>query len=88
MKLMVWNCWGLGNAPAVRGLLNCQKSERAAVLFLSETKSDEKKMRLLRVKLGLENMQVVDCEGKGGGLAVMWRRGISMVLKSKSKKPY
>jgi exonuclease III len=85
MKLLAWNCRGLGNAPAVRGLLNCQKLERADVLFLSETKSDEKKMRLLRVKLGLENMEVVDCEGRGGGLAVMWRRGINMELKSKSK---
>jgi hypothetical protein len=55
-------------------------------MFLSETKSDEKKMNVLRMKLGLENMEVVDCVGKGGGgIAVLWRRGIDLVLKSKSK---
>lgn len=74
MKLLLWNCRGLGNARAVRGLLNCQKSERVDVLFLSETKSDEKKLSFLRVKLGLANMEVVDCEGKGGINSVVEER--------------
>jgi hypothetical protein len=30
-------------------------------------------------------MEVVDCEGKGGGIAVSWRRVFSMAFKSKSK---
>lgn len=43
-------------------------------------------MLVLKKKLCLENLVVVDCEGKGGGgLAVLWRSGISVVLKSKSK---
>jgi exonuclease III len=68
MKIVAWNCRGLGNATAVRGLLNCQKSVRPDVMFLSETKSDENKMKVLRMKLGLENMEVMDCVGKGGEL--------------------
>lgn len=68
MKLLIWNCQGLGNTPAVQGLLNCQKSMCPDVTFLSETKSDEKRMKVLRVKLGLEFMEVVDCVGKAGGL--------------------
>ena len=40
---------------------------------------------MLKKKLGVENLEVVDCEGKGGGLVVLWRRGISVVLKGKSK---
>ncbi|KAG0523282.1 hypothetical protein BDA96_07G110100 [Sorghum bicolor] len=55
------------------------------MMLLSETKSDEKRMRVLRMKLGFENMEVVDCVGKGGGLAVLWRRGVDVVLRSKSK---
>jgi hypothetical protein len=54
-------------------------------MFLSETKSNEKKMKVLRMKLGLENMEVVDCVGKASGLAMLWRRGINVVLRSKSK---
>jgi exonuclease III len=85
MKLLAWNYRGLGNAPAVQGLLRCQKSEEADVLFLSETKMDEKRMSVIKRKLGVEHMEVVDCEGKGGGIAVLWREGVNLVLRSKSK---
>jgi exonuclease III len=40
MKLVSWNCRGLGKRPAVWGLLELQNSEKADVLFLSETKMD------------------------------------------------
>jgi exonuclease III len=68
MKIMAWNCRGLGNAPAVRELLRCQKAEDADVLFLSETKMDEGRLMSFKQKLGLGNLVVVDCEEKGGGL--------------------
>jgi len=76
---------GLGNAPAVRGLLRCHIAEEADILFLLETKLDEKRMIVLKKKLGVENLEVVDCEGKGEGLAVLWRRGISVVLRVNRK---
>ena len=85
MKLLFWNCRGLGNPRAVRGLLRCQGAEGADVLFLSETKLDERGMMVFKKKLSLAHSEVVDCEGKGGGLAVLWRSGVNMVLKSKSK---
>jgi exonuclease III len=68
MKLLAWNCRGLGNAPAVHGLLRCQKAEEADVLFLSETKLDKKRMMVIKKKLGMANMEVVECEGRGGDL--------------------
>jgi exonuclease III len=64
MKIAVWNCRGLGNNPAVRGLLNFQKSERVDILFLSETKLDEKRMAVFKQKLDLGNMVAVDAVGK------------------------
>ena len=41
MKLVAWNCPGLGNGPIICGLLNLQK-EDPDVLFLSETKMDRR----------------------------------------------
>ena len=71
MKIIAWNYRGLGNAPAVRGLLRCQKSEVGDILFLSETKMNEKRMEVMRKKLGMARMEVVDCEGKGGDCCVV-----------------
>jgi hypothetical protein len=59
---------GSGNHPVVRGLLELQKSEGVDILFLLETKLDERRMQWLQWSLGLVNIVVKDCEGKGGEL--------------------
>lgn len=40
---------------------------------------------VFKKKLSLVNLTVVDCKGKGRGLVELWRCGIDVVLKSKSK---
>ena len=67
MKVAAWNCRGLGNRSAVRGLLNFQKSQQVDILFLSETKLDSRRMEKFKWMLGLTNMVVKDAAGKGGG---------------------
>jgi exonuclease III len=71
MKLVSWNCRGLGNRLAVRGLLDLQKSERANVLFLSEIKLDRRRMEKFRWMLGLTNMVVKEVAGQGGNGSVL-----------------
>jgi exonuclease III len=85
MKIVAWNCRGLGNRSAVRGLLDLQKSEGADILFFSETKLDRQRMEMFRWMVGLANMVVKDADGKGGGMAVFWRRGIDVTLRNMSK---
>jgi exonuclease III len=75
MKLLAWNCRGLGNPRAVRGLLRCQKSEEADILFLSETKLDRKGMKKIQMKLGMGTMVEVAAVGRGGGLMCYGGRG-------------
>lgn len=85
MKLTAWNCRGLGNGPAVRGLLDFQKQVDPNVLFLSETKMDGKRMEKLKWMLGMSNMVLKDCYGKSGGLAMLWKKEINLELHNYSR---
>jgi len=49
------------------------KDKRPSLVFLMETKVTSKKVRCLPLKLGMENMFVVDCRGKSGGLILLWK---------------
>ena len=70
MKIVAWNCRGMGNGLAVSGLLDIQKKEVPDILFLSETKLTEKSLGKFRIKLGLMHMVARDCDGKSGGIAL------------------
>ena len=74
MKLITWNYRGLGNGPTIKGLLDVQKREDPDVLFLSETRMVRDRLEGLRWKLGMPHMVAKDCCGKGGGLALFWKR--------------
>lgn len=85
MKIVTWNCRGLGNGPAVRGLLAMQKEEDPDILFLSETKMDQNRMEGFRWKLGMDNVVVKKCEGKSGGLAIFWKKKVTLHLNAVSR---
>uniref|UniRef100_A0A453K4I6 Uncharacterized protein n=1 Tax=Aegilops tauschii subsp. strangulata TaxID=200361 RepID=A0A453K4I6_AEGTS len=85
MKVIAWNCHGLGNPSAVRSLLELQRAEDPDILFLSETKLREKEIEFLRWRWSLVHMVVQDCDGRCGGLALFWRRGVEVNLRSKGR---
>jgi exonuclease III len=72
MKLISWNCRGLGNPGAVRDLQQMVKEKKPTLLFLMETKSRQRTMEGLRVKLGFAGFFIVDPVGRSGGLALLW----------------
>lgn len=55
------------------------------VLFLQETKLPVKKMEHIRLKVGFECSFAVSSEGRSGGLALMWHKGIQISIKNYSK---
>jgi exonuclease III len=82
MRIITWNCRGLGNGPAIRGLLDVQKEEAPDILFLSKTKHDGKWMEWLRWRLEMPNMVTVDSIRARGGLALFWKKEIDVTIKS------
>uniref|UniRef100_A0A8I6XHE9 Reverse transcriptase domain-containing protein n=1 Tax=Hordeum vulgare subsp. vulgare TaxID=112509 RepID=A0A8I6XHE9_HORVV len=86
MKLVGWNCRGLGNGPAVQGLLEVGRTEDPDIIFLSETKLTEKELEKFKWKLGLCNMVARSSEGRSRGLALFWRRGVNISLRSYGRR--
>uniref|UniRef100_A0A8I6YYK3 Endonuclease/exonuclease/phosphatase domain-containing protein n=1 Tax=Hordeum vulgare subsp. vulgare TaxID=112509 RepID=A0A8I6YYK3_HORVV len=85
MKLIAWNCRGLGNGSAIRGLLGIQRKEDPDMMFLSETKLDTRRIEWWKWKLGMTGLVVKDCEGKGGGLAMFWKSSLKISPGMKSR---
>jgi exonuclease III len=70
MKITAFNGRGLGNGPAMNGLLNIQKKEEPDVLFVCETKLVEANVEWLRWKLNVLTGKVAVwlCFGKMGSM--------------------
>jgi exonuclease III len=86
MKIMSWNCRGLGNLRTVRELSRLTKQKKPAMVFLMETKLHKTKMENVRCKVGYPNMFVVDRIGKSGGLALLWNDEISVSIQNFSRR--
>ena len=88
MRVLAWNCRGLGDPRAVRALKGLVNDEAPDIIFLLETKCKTREMEVICRKLGQINKIFVDCCSDGkrrrGGLAIFWRDSISLVLKSMS----
>lgn len=76
MTILSWNCQRLENLRTVNDLCRLVKEKRPMMVFLMETKLQKEKMERIRHILGFPNMFVVDCVGKSGGLALLWREEI------------
>jgi hypothetical protein len=48
------------------------KEKKPTLVFLMETKLRQKKLEVIRCKLGYLGLFMVDCIGRSGGLALLW----------------
>jgi hypothetical protein len=55
MNLLAWNCRGLGLPRTVHELVLLVRAYRPKILFISETRQGEKKIKELRWRLGLKH---------------------------------
>lgn len=82
MILLCWNCRGLGWDSAVGELRWMVKRFRPSLLFLSETKMRDDRVRKFMWSLGFSGCFAVSSEGRSGGLALFWKDPSKVSLKS------
>jgi exonuclease III len=85
MKLLSWNCRGLGNPQVVRNLSRVVKEKKPTLVILMETKVRRKKIDLIRQKLNFSSSFAVDCIGRSGGLAMIWNDELNLEIQNYSQ---
>jgi hypothetical protein len=64
MKILCWNCHGLGYATAVRALLDVMRRYYHDVVFLSETHLEDYPAECLKRKVKMDFKIVQDFDGR------------------------
>ena len=78
----MWNCRGLGSAPAVRSLTDVVNVTNPVFIFLSKTKASQNRIKGLQRKLNLTQGIMVPSDGRSGGLAMLWKEEADVSFKS------
>ncbi|KAL8464284.1 hypothetical protein ACS0TY_033980 [Phlomoides rotata] len=73
MKILIWNCRGLGQSVIVPALIEFVKAHRPDALFIFETLALSSQINDLRFVLGYRCCFSVSCVGRSGGLCVFWK---------------
>lgn len=73
MKILSWNCRGLGRLRAVEELEEIIDSSKPSVVFLMEVKMGRGVVEGIRVKKEFGGLFYVSHINNGGGLALLWK---------------
>lgn len=82
MKLLAWNCQGLGNRHAVQEHVDIVRAQDPMIVFLSETWSSREHMMWVRDRIQIDGCFMVPTGGRGGGLALLWKKGVAVWVDS------
>ncbi|CAN6541494.1 unnamed protein product [Malus baccata var. baccata] len=80
MKLIVWNCQGIGGDLTVDNLLEQNRRHTPDIVILLETKNKSSRYEFLKRRLDMNFMFAVEPKGIGGGLCVLWKDESQIVL--------
>lgn len=74
MKLVSWNCRGLGNSAKIEAVKDLLQSDPADILLLQETKiAGQALLEISKTKWKKNTGIAVNARGSSGGLATLWR---------------
>ncbi|CAN6580631.1 unnamed protein product [Malus baccata var. baccata] len=80
MKLIVWNCQGIGGDLTVDNLLEQNRRHTPDIVILLETKNKSSRYEFLKRRLDMNYMFAVEPKGIGGGLCVLWKDESQIML--------
>lgn len=86
MRLLSWNCQGVGNTPTVPHLQEVLGQYSPEIIFLSETENKRRYIEGLVEKFGFHDVKTVEPLGKSGGLAVMWKDNCKIEVLQANKR--
>ena len=78
MRILRWNCQGLGNPWTSRSLRKLVREQAPMVCFLMETRLDTEVFNNLYGDLPFQNKIIVKHPDAGGGLAFLWKNDIKL----------
>ena len=80
MRLLCWNCQGLGNLWTGRSLRKLVREQAPTVCFLMETRLDKEGFDNLYGDLQFQNKIIVKQPNARGGLTLLWKKEVGMDL--------
>jgi len=86
MKIISWNCQGLGNPLTIQELRALIALERTSIVFLIETKNKATMVESICRKLQFQHFFLENPTGIAGGLALMWNEEVTLQVQSSSKQ--
>lgn len=78
MISICWNCRGIRAASTVKELKELIYNFKPHLVFLSETKAKKNRMQNIKRRLNFDDMFVVDCIGRSGGLCLFWKSSVNV----------
>ena len=84
MIILSWNCRELENRRAVEVFAELVRKKAPTILFLIETKLTDREIEPIQRDLGFYGMLAMSCNGRRGGLALLWRADVNVDTKTYS----
>lgn len=82
MKLVSWNCHGLGNLVTVSKLRQILAAIRLDVIFLCETRIRRCDFDRIMRRGNMDGAFSTDSNGRRGGIAVLWNEACKVSIQS------
>lgn len=86
MRTLGWNYRGLRNLWTVRELCELVQQWDPDFMFLSKMKLKKRSMKKRKRNVGFINGLIVPSMGRSGGLALLWRKDITVDIQSYSNR--